>query len=86
MSASASKVRPAAGRDACASCRFFSSDATALDRQFPGLRTLGSVYGSVRAHDGLCTRHARYLSAASRCDDYAPLRATSAAGLPANRS
>jgi hypothetical protein len=36
----------------------------------PGMRSLGSAYAAVRAADGICRRHDRYLGAASRCADY----------------
>jgi hypothetical protein len=31
------------------------------------MRTLGSAYGSVRATDGICTLHDRYLNPSSTC-------------------
>lgn len=56
---------PAAG--ACRSCRHFASAAAEIEANLPGLRALGSVYGSVRGADGLCRLHGRYLAAASSC-------------------
>ena len=34
------------------------------------MRTLGSAYGSVRATDGICRLHDRYLDPTSRCDSH----------------
>lgn len=36
------------------------------------MRTLGSAYGSVRATDGICTLHDRYLNPTSTCDSHEP--------------
>jgi hypothetical protein len=58
----------------CGNCRQFYDGAAELDSQFPQLRTLGSVYGSVRGSDGLCQQHGRYLRASSHCDSHEPRR------------
>ena len=63
--------------DVCQTCRHFAGSGDEIERRLPGLRTLGSAYGSVRAADGLCQLHDRYLAAASRCAFYAA-RATAA--------
>jgi len=55
----------------CRSCRHFRNDAKYLERAFPSLSSLSSGYGSVRADDGLCLQHDRYLSARSSCPDFA---------------
>jgi hypothetical protein len=34
------------------------------------MRSLGSGHASVRAADGICRRHDRYLGATSHCADY----------------
>jgi len=54
----------------CGSCRYFCQAPHEIESQMPGLRSLGSLYASVRASDGLCRRHDRYLGASSRCADY----------------
>jgi hypothetical protein len=36
------------------------------------MRTLGSAYGAVRATDGICTLHDRYLNPSSTCDSHEP--------------
>jgi hypothetical protein len=54
----------------CGSCRYFCQAPHEIESQMPGLRSLGSVFGSVRASDGLCRRHDRYLGASSHCGDY----------------
>jgi hypothetical protein len=64
---------PAVSEGNCGSCRYFCQAPHEIESQMPGLRSLGSVFASVRAADGLCRRHDRYLGASSRCDDYDPL-------------
>jgi hypothetical protein len=43
-----------------------------LEAQLPGLRTLSSAFAAVRAGDGLCALHDRYLSGAYSCRDFQP--------------
>jgi hypothetical protein len=59
-----------APEERCGSCRYFCQAPHELESQMPGLKSLGSMFASVRASDGLCRRHDRYLGASSRCDDY----------------
>jgi hypothetical protein len=54
----------------CGSCRYFCESPHEIESQMPGMRSLGSAYAAVRAADGICRRHDRYLGAASRCVDY----------------
>lgn len=54
----------------CASCHFFSAAAADIESQLPGLRILSSAYAAVRADDGLCRHHERYIAAASVCDAF----------------
>ncbi|MFI4867883.1 MAG: hypothetical protein ACHQDD_00850 [Steroidobacterales bacterium] len=54
----------------CGSCRYFCQAPHEIESQLPGLRSLGSVFASVRASDGLCRRHDRYIGASSRCAGY----------------
>ena len=56
--------------DSCGSCRYFCQAPHEIESQMPGMRSLGSAYASVRASDGLCRRHDRYLTACSHCADY----------------
>ena len=56
----------------CGSCRYFCQAPHQIESQMPGLRSLGSGFASVRASDGLCRRHERYLAASSGCADYDP--------------
>jgi hypothetical protein len=66
----------------CGNCRHFCAAALRLEQQLPGLRTLGSAFGSVRAGDGLCGLHERYLSPSACCRRHqsaAPSRAGAAA-------
>jgi len=55
----------------CRTCRHFRNDAAFLEAAFSGLTSMSSGYGSVRADDGICLRHDRYLGAHSSCDEYA---------------
>ena len=55
----------------CRTCRHFRNDAAFLEAAFAGLTSMSSGYGSVRADDGICQRHDRYLGAGSSCADYA---------------
>ena len=54
----------------CGSCRYFCQSPHEIESQMPGMRSLGSGHAAVRASDGICRRHDRYLAAASRCADY----------------
>jgi hypothetical protein len=56
----------------CGSCVHFRNDPKFLETVFKGLTSLSSGYGSVRADDGVCLRHDRYLSARASCPQYAP--------------
>jgi hypothetical protein len=51
----------------CRNCRSFSGAALALEAAFPGMTAMGSGFSAVRAADGVCGLHDRYLSADSSC-------------------
>jgi hypothetical protein len=68
--------RPTVGRDRCGTCAHFCNDSDYLEAVFKGMTSFSSGYASVRAEDGLCTRHDRYLGARSSCPDFAPRDAT----------
>lgn len=57
-------------RASCRTCAHFRNDPAYLEAVFAGLASLGSAYGSVRAEDGLCLRHDRYLGPGSLCADF----------------
>jgi hypothetical protein len=59
--------RPLRALARCATCCHFVDDAREIERQLAGLITLSSAYAAVRAADGLCSVHDRYLAAASGC-------------------
>jgi hypothetical protein len=61
----------------CAACAHFRNDAAYLESVLGGLASLSSAHGSVRADDGICLRHDRYLSARAQCADF-----TARAGAP----
>jgi hypothetical protein len=54
----------------CAACRFFCSDPQELELRIVGLRSFGSGFASVRAGDGLCEKHDRYLPASAHCSSF----------------
>jgi hypothetical protein len=54
----------------CRTCRYFLSVPIAIEAAVPGLASLSSGYASVRADDGLCALHDRYVAARSVCDRY----------------
>ena len=51
----------------CAACVHFRGDPDFLEKTFGGLIALSSARGSVRADDGICLLHGRYLSARASC-------------------
>jgi len=57
---------------ACGNCRHFNAEPAVLERALPGLAALSSAFASVRAEDGLCARHARYVAASSICERHRP--------------
>jgi hypothetical protein len=57
----------------CRSCVHFDNDPGRLEQAIHGLNTLSSAYASVRADDGLCARHDRYVRASFCCDDFMAL-------------
>ncbi len=60
----------------CFACVHFRNDAKFLEAVFGGLTSLSSGFGSVRADDGICLRHDRYLSAQSFCAEFSPAGAS----------
>lgn len=61
----------------CSSCGHFHNEPAAVEAAFAGLSSLSSAYAAVRASDGLCRLHERYITADSLCLGYAPRGATS---------
>jgi hypothetical protein len=61
----------------CLRCRHFEHSPAALEAALPGLSSLSSAYAAVRADDGLCSVHQRYVTAASTCPQFSA-RATHA--------
>jgi hypothetical protein len=54
----------------CAHCRHFDAVERELESKLRNLSSLSSAYGSVRAHDGLCHHHDRYVAVSSICAAY----------------
>ena len=63
-------ARRVAERRACWNCTHFRNDPAYLETQFRGLASLSSGYAAVRADDGMCTRHDRYVGARASCADH----------------
>jgi len=53
--------------DGCRECVHFDNGAAAVEAALPGLKSLGSAHAAVRAEDGICALHARYVAASSTC-------------------
>jgi hypothetical protein len=70
LSKAQSGTRPAAPAGRCRYCAYFRNDPAFIESVFKGLATMSSGHASVRADDGLCLRHDRYLSAEAGCEDY----------------
>jgi hypothetical protein len=60
-------VRP----DSCADCRHFNGRPLDIEAALPGLSSLSSAYAAVRADDGICAFHERYVAASSVCAGFA---------------
>ena len=61
----------------CGNCAHFRNDPAWLEQAIPGLASFSSGDASVRAEDGLCARHDRYLGAYASCADFAAASGTS---------
>jgi hypothetical protein len=57
---------------ACGRCQYFATEAHEIEAEIPGLVVMGSGYSAVRAGDGLCRLHQRYLSESHVCDRFQP--------------
>jgi hypothetical protein len=51
----------------CGTCRHFDSHPAHLEAAIAGLSTMGSAFSAVRAEDGLCALHDRYLAHTRSC-------------------
>jgi hypothetical protein len=54
----------------CGNCGYFRNDRAYLEAAIPGLTSMSSGDASVRADDGICLRHDRYLSARASCVNF----------------
>ena len=57
-------------RRECRRCVHFRDDPAMIEALVTGLASFGSGYSSVRADDGLCLHHQRYLSGRASCPDF----------------
>jgi hypothetical protein len=60
-------------KERCGNCVSFRNDRAYLEAAMPGLTSMSSGDASVRADDGICLRHNRYLSAWASCADFTPV-------------
>ena len=67
------KTKPIPSGGRCSACSNFCNDPGYLEKVMPGLTSMSSSHASVRADDGVCSLHDRYLSARSSCADFAAL-------------
>ena len=54
----------------CEDCRHFNGRPLDIEAALPGLSSLSSAYAAVRADDGICAAHDRYVAASSICTLY----------------
>jgi hypothetical protein len=54
----------------CGSCRHFRNDPLYLEGAIPGLTSLSSGSASVRANDGLCLMHGRFVGDRFSCREH----------------
>jgi len=45
----------------CRQCRFFDDDPASIEAQLPGIKALGSAYGSARGNAGICQVLERFM-------------------------
>ena len=69
----------------CGRCVSFRNDRAYLEAVMPGLTSMSSGDASVRADDGVCERHDRYLSARASCADFRSVDEPRAAAAEALR-
>jgi hypothetical protein len=59
----------------CRDCGYFQGGAAEIEAALPGLASLSSAYAAVRADDGLCGIHDRYVAGSSGCAQFAAVTA-----------
>jgi hypothetical protein len=62
-------IQPAS--PSCLVCKHFNHAPADLEAALPGLSSLSSAYAAVRADDGICAVHQRYVTASSVCPAFA---------------
>jgi hypothetical protein len=58
------------GAARCAACLYFANEARIVEAAMPGILALGSAFAAVRADDGLCSLHERYISDRACCGSF----------------
>ncbi len=64
------KQSDAAASAGCRVCAHFDNDPRRMEQAIRGLLSFGSGHASVRADDGVCCRHDRYVRANYSCGDF----------------
>jgi hypothetical protein len=64
----------------CGSCRHLQRTGYALEADLPQLRTMSSAYAAVRADDGVCGVHQRYVASYYVCGAHEAAMKPSAGG------
>jgi hypothetical protein len=54
----------------CADCAHFEREPAAIERGLPGIAMLSSAHGAVRADDGFCSLHDRYVGGRAHCAEF----------------
>ena len=71
----------------CLDCSQFISAPLDIEAALPGLASLSSAYAAVRANDGLCMLHDRYVAGSSVCAQFrAPVREAHSASTSTRQS
>ena len=55
----------------CENCAHFNPDPLDVEAAIPGLNVMSSGFASIRAGDGLCAQHERYVPAHASCAQFA---------------
>jgi len=64
----------------CRACEHFVDDPSGIEREFPGINILGSIYASVRGSAGICREFDRFMDPvpAADCPAFLPREVSSA--------
>lgn len=66
------KFRKAEQQETCSHCARFVNDPLELQRSFPGIHALSSMYGSTRGRSGICLVRETFQDPIPACDEFRP--------------